>query len=72
MFFTNNREIHTNLAAPGGQSGNPFKTEGVDSKNPFHKANFFLGFNLGRNFTMGGRVDAAKAKRKAKKSKGGA
>lgn len=72
VFFTNNREIHTNLAAPGGQSGNPFKTEGVDSKNPFHKANFFLGFNLGRNFTMGGRVDAAKAKRKAKKSKGGA
>jgi mono/diheme cytochrome c family protein len=73
VFFTNNREIHTNLAAPGGQSGNPFKTEGVDSKNPFHKANFFLGFNLGRSFTMGNRVDAAKAKRKAKKSgKGGA
>ena len=68
VFFTNNREIHTNGAAPGGQSGNPFKTDGVDSKNPFHKFNFFLGFNLGRNFTLGKRVDAGKAKRKTKKS----
>ncbi len=65
VFFTNNREIHPNGAAPGGQSGNPFKTDGVDSKNPFHKFNFFLGFNLGRNFTLGTRIDAAKAKRKA-------
>ena len=68
VFFTNNREIHTNLAAAGGQSGNPFKTDGVDSKNPFHKANFFLGFNLGRAFTLGSRVDAAKEKRKKKQS----
>jgi mono/diheme cytochrome c family protein len=74
VFFTNNREIHTNLAAPGGQSGNPFKTEGVDSKNPFHKANFFLGFNLGRNFTLGMNAEANKEKRKAKRNakKGGA
>jgi mono/diheme cytochrome c family protein len=72
VFFTNNREIHTNLAAAGGQSGNPFKTDGVDSKNPFRKANFFLGFNLGRSFTMGTRIDAAKAKRKSKSAKGGA
>jgi len=63
LFFTNNREISTNLAAPGGQSGNPFKTEGVDSKNPFLKANFFLGFNLARKFTMGKRIDARKKKR---------
>lgn len=68
VFFTNNREIHPNLAAAGGQSGNPFKTDGVDSKNPFHKANFFLGFNLGRTFTLGARVDAAKAKRKRKQA----
>jgi len=50
VFFTNNREISTNLYASGGQSGNPFSTPGVDSRNPFHKFNFFLGFNLGRQF----------------------
>lgn len=44
-FFTNNREIHTNLAAPGGQTGNPFpKGERPD---------FFLGFNLARTFQLG-------------------
>lgn len=52
VFFSNNREIATNLYAPGGQSGNPFKTPGVDSKNPFHEFNFFLGFNLGRTFSL--------------------
>ena len=52
VFFTNNREITTNNAAPGGQSGNPFSTEGVDSKNPFLKFNFFLGLNLGRQFSL--------------------
>ncbi|MCH9687694.1 MAG: hypothetical protein K0V04_40060 [Deltaproteobacteria bacterium] len=52
VFFSNNREIATNLSAPGGQSGNPFATEGVDSNNPFHKFNFFLGFNLGRKFNI--------------------
>ncbi len=52
VFFTNNREIATNLHAPGGQSGNPFDTPGVDSNNPFHKFNFFLGFNLGRRFSI--------------------
>jgi Membrane bound beta barrel domain (DUF5777) len=69
VFVTNNREIQYNLAAPGGQSGNPFKTQGVDSKNPFHKANFFLGFNLARKFSLGARADRAKEKRKAKKAK---
>ncbi len=71
VFFTNNRNIHYNLAAPGGQSGNPFKTQGVDSKNPFLKANFFLGFNLARKFTLGARVDRGKEKRKAKRAKKG-
>lgn len=52
VFFTNNREIVSNLSAPGGQSGNPFKTPGQDSKNPFHDFNFFLGFNLGRRFSL--------------------
>jgi hypothetical protein len=52
VFFSNNREIHLNLAAPGGQAKNPFKTEGVDSKNPFLQANFFLGFNLTRLWTF--------------------
>ncbi len=65
VFFTNNREIATNLYAAGGQSGNPFSTPGVDSQNPFHKFNFFLGFNLGRQFS----IKAGKKKR-AKKSAG--
>lgn len=68
LFFTNNREIHTNLAAPGGQSGNPFGAD-TGGKNPFLKADFFLGFNLGRSFTMGKRVDAAR-ERKGKGAKG--
>lgn len=67
VFFTNNREIATNLYAPGGNSGNPFSTPGVDSGNPFHKFNFFLGFNLGRKFT----IKAPKGKKKASASAGG-
>lgn len=70
VFFTNNREITTGLAAPGGQSGNPFDTEGVDSNNPFHKFNFFLGFNLGRRFTLGKRIEKRR-KAKAAKAEGG-
>jgi mono/diheme cytochrome c family protein len=52
VMLTNLREIHPNLAAPGGNSGNPFDTPGVDSKNPFHKANFFIGFNIIRKFVF--------------------
>lgn len=63
VFLTNNREINTNLYAPGGQTGNPFGAD-VDSKNPFHKANFFLGFNLAREFA----IKAPKKKREAKAS----
>jgi mono/diheme cytochrome c family protein len=48
VFFTNNRQIHPNLAAPGGQTGNPFATVG-DSRIPF---NFFLGFNLTRLWSL--------------------
>ncbi|MCA9705915.1 MAG: hypothetical protein KDK70_08720, partial [Myxococcales bacterium] len=67
VFFTNNREISSNLYAPGGQSGNPFDTPGVDSRNPFHKFNFFLGFNLGRQFS----IKAPKGKKaRASKSAG--
>lgn len=51
VFLTNNREITTNNYASGGQTGNPFGAD-VDSRNPFHKANFFLGFNLGRQFAI--------------------
>ncbi len=40
VFFTNTREIHTNLVAPGGQTGNPFENRG----------NFFIGFNLSRKW----------------------
>jgi hypothetical protein len=49
VFFTNNRQIHPNLAAPGGQSGNPFATEGQSGIN---NLNFFLGFNLTRLWTF--------------------
>lgn len=42
IFFTNTREIHTNLYAPGGQSKNPFEGRG----------NFFLGFNLSRQWSL--------------------
>ena len=52
LFLTNNREIQTNLAAPGGQANNPFKSPGESSKNPFHQANFALGFNLARKFKL--------------------
>lgn len=69
LFFTNNREIHPNLAAPGGQSGNPFKTDdGVDDSNPFNEFNFYLGFNLIRQFTLGKNAARWKKERKAKKS----
>ena len=42
IFITNTREIHTNLYAPGGQSKNPFEQRG----------NFFLGFNLSRQWSL--------------------
>ncbi len=48
LFLTNNRQIHTNLWAPGGQTDNPFATPGVDRR--IHEPNFFLGFNLARKF----------------------
>ena len=50
VFVTNNREIHTNLWAPGGQTDNPFKTPGVDRA--INQPNFFLGFNLARKFKL--------------------
>ncbi len=50
VFITNNREIHTNLWAPGGQSDNPFKTPGV--RKAINQPNFFLGFNLARRFKL--------------------
>ncbi len=69
VFFTNNREIHPNLAAPGGQSKNPFKTDdGVDDSNPFNEFNFYLGFNLVRQFTLGKNAARWKKNRQAKKN----
>lgn len=67
LFFTNNREIHPNLAAPGGQSGNPFTTDdGVEDDNPFNEFNFYLGFNLVRQFTLGKNAARWKKQRQAK------
>jgi hypothetical protein len=42
VFVTNTRNIHTNLVAPGGDTGNPFK--------PF--GNFYLGFNMSRKWKL--------------------
>ncbi len=42
IMFTNTREIHTNLYAPGGQTRNPFENRG----------NFFIGFNLSRKWSF--------------------
>ena len=68
LFFTNNREIHPNLAAPGGQSGNPFTTDdGVKAKNPLNELNFYFGFNLVRQFTLGKNAARWKKDRAAKK-----
>lgn len=64
VFLTNNREITTTNYAPGGQTGNPFGAD-VDGKNPFLKANFFLGFNLAREFAI-----KQPKKRKAKAAAG--
>ena len=70
LFFTNNREIHPNLAAPGGQSGNPFTTDdGVKDSNPFNEFNFYLGFNLVRQFTLGKNAARWKKERAQKKDK---
>jgi len=52
VFFTNQREIHTNLAAPGGASDNPFDTPGVSGGNPLFESNFFLGFHIARKFSL--------------------
>ena len=71
LLFTNNREIHPNLAAPGGQSGNPFTTDdGVKESNPFNEFNFYFGFNLVRQFSLGKNAARWKKEREAKK-KGG-
>jgi len=69
VFFTNNREIHMNLAAPGGSTVNPFNARGVDPKNPFHDFNFYLGFNLGRSFKLGVNAKRWKTQRAEKKHK---
>lgn len=69
VFVTNNREIHPGLWAPGGQTGNPFAAPGVDSKNPFHRANFFLGFNLGRTFSLQAAAQRGKERRARRKER---
>ncbi len=72
LFFTNNREIHPNLAAPGGQTGNPFRTTPKGTKrnsNPLLEMNFYLGFNLIRQFTIGKNAARWKKERQEKKKK---
>gem|GEM_PF-948030 len=69
LLFTNNREIHPNLAAPGGQSGNPFTTDdGVREGNPLNEFNFYFGFNLVRQFSLGKNAARWKKERQAKRS----
>ncbi len=49
IVFSNGRELHANLAAPGGQSTNPFGAQSP-SRNPLHRAAFYLGFGISRKF----------------------
>ncbi|MEM6992119.1 MAG: DUF5777 family beta-barrel protein [Myxococcota bacterium] len=65
VFFTNNRSINTNLAASGGQSGNPFDDPSASHDNPLNEINFFLGFNLGRRFTLGKNIKKRREKKAA-------
>ncbi len=65
VFFTNNRSINTNLAASGGQSGNPFDDPTTSHDNPLNEINFFLGFNLGRRFTLGKNIKKRREKKAA-------
>lgn len=68
IFISNNRQIHLNQAVPGGQAVNPFRTPGVSNPNtPFNHANFYLGFNLERRFTLGKNAARWKKERQAKK-----
>jgi hypothetical protein len=70
VFFTNNREIHPNLYAPGGQTANPFRTDEIVSRNPLYEMNFYFGFNLGRTFSLEPAAKRGKAKRSARKGGG--
>jgi hypothetical protein len=69
LFVSNNREIRLNLAAAGGQVKNPFDDPSTDHKNPLYEANFFLGFNLGRRFTLGVNAKRWKKEREERKQK---
>lgn len=69
VFFTNNREISTNLYAAGGQTGNPFNNGDENARTPLHRFNFFLGFNLGRQFAIKAPKGKGKGKSKGKKAR---
>lgn len=69
IFITNNRQIHLNQAVPGGQAINPFRTPGLtDPPSRLNQANFHLGFNLERRFSLGKNAARWKKQRKAKTS----
>jgi len=72
VFITNNRQIHLNQAAPGGQVVNPFQTEGLeDPPSALNQLNFFLGFNLARHFTLGKNAARWRKEREEKLNKQG-
>ncbi len=49
IVFSNGRELHVNLAAPGGHTANPFGAPST-SRNPLLRASFYLGFGISRKF----------------------
>jgi mono/diheme cytochrome c family protein len=63
VFVGNNREIHPNLAAPGGLA--PVDEGTTDPT--IRDINLFLGFNLARHFSLGVNAKRWKREREAKK-----
>lgn len=64
VFIGNNREIHPNLAAPGG-----LVIVGKGDEPAIRRLNLFLGFNLMRQFSLGVNAKRWKREREAKKKK---
>jgi hypothetical protein len=68
VFVGNNREIHPNLAAPGGLAPIDETVREDETKDPtIRDVNLFLGFNLARQFSLGVNAKRWKREREAKK-----
>ena len=49
VVVSNGRELHGNLAAPGGHTTHPFAAP-TRTRNPLHRASVYLGFGISRKF----------------------